>query len=80
MVCALFIYQIPRTSIQRHAQVDGKAVVIEEKLSTEANRFRTVLSSVYAGGDYGRLMEGVFENYLDVKFKDMHLENVSGRE
>ena len=41
---------------------------------------RTVLSSVYAGGDYGRLMEGVFENYLDVKFKDMHLENVSGWE
>ena len=40
MVCALFIYQIPRTSIQRHAQVDGKAVVIEEKLSTDANRFR----------------------------------------
>ena len=69
--------QIPRTSVQRHTQVDGKAVVIEEKLSTEGNRYRTVLSSVYAGGDYGRLMEGVFENYLDIKFKDMHLENVS---
>ena len=53
--------------------------MIEEKLSTEGNRYRTVLSAVYAGGDYGRLMEGVFENYLDIKFKDMHLENVSGK-
>ena len=69
--------QIPRASIQRHTQVDGKSVVIEEKLSTDGNRYRRALSSVYAGGDYGRLMEGVFENYLDIKFKDMHMENVS---
>ena len=34
---------------------------------------------LYACGEYDRLVQGVFENYLDIKFKDMHLENVSER-
>ena len=65
--------------MQRHAQVNGQTVIIEESAATAPNRYRSMLSTVYAGGDYGRVMEGVFENYLDIKFKDMHLENVSER-
>jgi hypothetical protein len=31
---------------------------------------------VQACGDYDRLQQGVFENYLSMKFKDSRMENV----
>jgi hypothetical protein len=57
--------------------VDGKSVVLEESGATLPNRFRSSLRTIYACGDYEKIMEGVFENYLTVKFKDSCLENVS---
>jgi len=39
-------------------------------------RFATILQSVYSCGDYDRLMNGVFENYAAIKFKDSYLSAV----
>ena len=61
--------QIPRTSKRR---VDGEEV----NVSSPGSRFRNVLSTVQACGDYDRLQQGVFENYLNIKFKDSRMENV----
>ena len=32
--------------------------------------------SVMANGDYEKLQQGIFENYLEIKFKDSRLQNV----
>ena len=56
--------------------MDGKSVVLEESGATLKNRYHSVLSTIYACGDYEKIMEGVFENYLNVKFKDSCFENV----
>lgn len=39
-------------------------------------RYRNVLGMVQSCGEYDRLVAGVFENYLTVKFKDNGLRNV----
>jgi len=39
-------------------------------------RYKKILSSVYNCGEYDRLLTGVFENYLAIKFKDCGLQNV----
>lgn len=51
--------------------------LVEESMSTEPARFRAALKSVMACGDYEKLIQGVFENYLEVKFKDVKMQNVS---
>ena len=32
-----------------------------------------------ACGDYEKLQQGVFENYLNIKFKDAKMQNVLGK-
>jgi chromosome transmission fidelity protein 18 len=44
--------------------------------ASPAARFRNILHAVHACGDYDRLQQGVFENYLNIKFKDSRMENV----
>ena len=53
------------------------AILKEETLSNLSSRYKTMLRTVQACGDYDRVLQGVFENYLDVKFKDMAFQNVS---
>ena len=54
---------------------DGSAR--EESAASLPVRFKSMLSAVYACGEYEKLMNGVFENYLQVKFRDSQLANVS---
>jgi len=39
-------------------------------------RFANILHSVYSCGEYDRLMQGVFENYPEIKFKDSYMNAV----
>ncbi len=39
-------------------------------------RFANILHSVHSCGEYDRLMQGVFENYPTIKFKDSYLNAV----
>ncbi|XP_069699964.1 chromosome transmission fidelity protein 18 homolog isoform X2 [Periplaneta americana] len=41
------------------------------------SRMHSVLRTVQCCGDYDRLMQGVYENYLNMSFKDSRLEAVS---
>jgi hypothetical protein len=49
------------------------AAVVVAKDSDEGVRFKNILRSVYQCGDYEKLQQGVFENYLEVKFKDRYV-------
>ncbi|XP_040575885.1 chromosome transmission fidelity protein 18 homolog [Lepeophtheirus salmonis] len=40
-------------------------------------RYSSIYQIVNGFGDYDRLMNGVFDNYLDMKFRDTRFENVS---
>ena len=61
-------------------EVRGQVVQVEESGASLPNRFKSTLHSVYACGEYEKMMHGVFENYLNVKFKDSQFENVSRHE
>ena len=67
---SLLALQIPRTCKRK---IDEQEV----NVASAGARFRSVLHSVQACGDYDRLQQGVFENYLNIKFKDSRMENVS---
>ena len=43
----------------------------------QKSHLQNVLRTVQACGDYNKLQEGVFENYLDIKFKDSRFHNVN---
>jgi chromosome transmission fidelity protein 18 len=43
---------------------------------SQATRMKSVLETVYSAGDYERLMQGVFENYLQQKMPDPDLNSV----
>jgi len=48
----------------------------KEAANTVGSRFRSILSTVQSCGEYDRLMQGVFENYLNIKFKDCNMIRV----
>ena len=41
-----------------------------------SERFKSVLHTVGCHGEYEKLFDGVFENYLKVKFRDCYFESV----
>lgn len=61
----------------------GRASLPQKDRAIDANpasfsaRFHRILSLAMTCGEYAKLMQGVFENYLEVKFKDPHLDSVS---
>lgn len=40
-------------------------------------RFKNVLHAAHCTGEYSKLIQGMFENYLECKFKDPKMEGVS---
>lgn len=45
--------------------------------TSPAARFQNILSIVHGTGEYDKLAQGLFENYLDCKFKDPYMAGVS---
>jgi len=49
---------------------------VKEAANTIGSRYRNILSIVQSCGEYDRLVQGVFENYLNIKFKDSGMMGV----
>jgi len=64
-------FETPRASAK--VRLGGKEV----SAASEPARFQAMLAATHACGEYDRLMAGVHEMYLSIKFKDSHLHNVS---
>ena len=62
------IFSVPRGANQN----ESKSTVCNP-----AQRFKIILSSIQSCGEYDRVLSGVFENYVNIKFKDNALENVA---
>lgn len=44
--------------------------------ASQSSRFHRILSLAMTCGEFAKLTQGIYENYLDVKFKDPHLDSV----
>ena len=71
-----FFSQTPRAS-QKILVPCGDGSSREESAAALPVRAKSMLRAVQACGDYDKIMNGVFENYLQVKFRDTQLANVS---
>ena len=69
------LFQIPRSSGSNKRKHDGKS---EENCASLNVRFKNSLHMAQSCGDYEKLQQGVFENYLNIKFKDDKMQNVLG--
>lgn len=69
------IFQIKRPQKQLESNNNECAQVVLGNMST-ATRMNNVLTVVHAGGDYDRLMQGVYENFLKQKMPDPNLTGV----
>jgi len=67
------IFSIPRPGKTGHS---GAGDEEEEVANSTAARYKNMLSTVYSCGEYDRLLAGVFDLYLEVKFKDSGMANV----
>lgn len=66
-------------SIPRADKVDTMAELgntKKEAANTVGARYRSILGIVQSCGEYDRLIQGVFENYLNIKFKDNNMAGV----
>ena len=78
----IFFEKIPRSSSKRkfvansHGSRESEEFVQEESLSSMPNRYKTMLQSVQSCGDYEKIMQGAYENYLSIKFKDVKMRHV----
>ncbi|KAJ8035506.1 Chromosome transmission fidelity protein 18-like [Holothuria leucospilota] len=81
------IFQLPRPKRKQYTNPHdieaGRASLPQKDRAIDANpasfsaRFHRILSLAMTCGEYAKLMQGVFENYLEVKFKDPHLDSIT---
>ncbi|XP_025098804.1 chromosome transmission fidelity protein 18 homolog isoform X2 [Pomacea canaliculata] len=73
------ILTIPRPNRNRNVGTfdlaEGKTENLQMNVASPTARFLHILSLTQATGEYERLLEGLFENYLQTKSKDPHLLN-----
>jgi chromosome transmission fidelity protein 18 len=71
------LFQMPRPTKRKYVNLaKDNEVEQEENCAALDVRFKNILRSVMANGDYEKLQQGIFENYLEIKFKDSRLQNV----
>ncbi|CAD7079095.1 unnamed protein product, partial [Hermetia illucens] len=73
---AIFQIQRPKKQITEMKINDKSSQVITMTDMSAGVRVQTVLEAVHSGGDYERLMQGVFENYLGQKMPDPNLSGI----
>ena len=70
------LFQTPR-QLNKRKFVDASSSSRVDNSDMKRTQIQQILRSVQACGDYRKLQEGVFENYLDVKFKDSRFQSVN---
>ncbi|XP_067671435.1 chromosome transmission fidelity protein 18 homolog [Haliotis asinina] len=72
------IFSMPRAKknkfVNIHDLKNGQQAQKMGTVTSPANRFHTVLLAAQAAGEYEKVTQGVFENYLEAKCKDPRLD------
>ncbi|KAK7111680.1 hypothetical protein V1264_011274 [Littorina saxatilis] len=71
------IFTMPRPKRNRFVSIydltEGKSDSLQLNAASPTARFQHILSLAQATGEYERVTQGLFENYLEAKSKDPHL-------
>ncbi|XP_063961943.1 chromosome transmission fidelity protein 18 homolog [Lytechinus pictus] len=62
---------------QRLGAVSESMQGLDSDMTSLTARFHHMLHVIQACGEHEKLMQGVFENYLEVKFKDPHMDAIN---
>lgn len=75
----MFISKIqrPRRTLKDHDQQDSSEQIVSMTDTSTKSRMANVLDVIHMSGDYNRLMNGVFENYLKQKMPDANMIGVA---
>ncbi|XP_076449657.1 chromosome transmission fidelity protein 18 homolog [Babylonia areolata] len=75
------IFTMPRPKRNRFISIydltEGKADSLQLNASSPTARFQHILSLAQATGEYERVIQGLYENYLQAKAKDPHLKGLN---
>ncbi|XP_053392713.1 chromosome transmission fidelity protein 18 homolog [Mercenaria mercenaria] len=71
------VLTLPRPKRQKFVNVQETSVKDLVLNTSPSARFNNVLAVVQGAGEYDKLTQGLFENYLDCKFKDPYMDGVS---
>merc|ERR1712136_150159 len=69
------IFQLPKNKrkMEKDSQALAQNTELDAKLSATSSRFYHILNCIQSHGDYGKTMQGVFENFLRTKMKNVSL-------
>ncbi|KAL3877809.1 hypothetical protein ACJMK2_035456 [Sinanodonta woodiana] len=71
------IFSLPRVKRNRFLSVrDISDKDLQVNNTSPTARFWNIISVVQSAGEYEKLTQGLFENYLECRFKDPHMEGV----
>ncbi|KAK3609804.1 hypothetical protein CHS0354_029843 [Potamilus streckersoni] len=71
------IFSLPRVKRNRFLSLrDISDKDLQVNNTSPTARFWNILSVVQSAGEYEKLTQGLFENYLECRFKDPHMEGV----
>ncbi|XP_030384049.1 chromosome transmission fidelity protein 18 homolog [Scaptodrosophila lebanonensis] len=73
---AIFRIQRPKKQLQQRNKTEEEEAQVTMTDMSVATRVRNVLDVVHSGGDYERLTQGVYENYLQQKMPDPNFNGV----
>uniref|UniRef100_A0A6P4F1G0 Chromosome transmission fidelity protein 18 homolog n=1 Tax=Drosophila rhopaloa TaxID=1041015 RepID=A0A6P4F1G0_DRORH len=73
---AIFRIQRPRKTLQTDASKSDEPAQVTMTNMSVTTRVRNVLDAVHSSGDYERLTQGVYENYLQQKMPDPNFTGV----
>ncbi|KAL4241036.1 hypothetical protein ACF0H5_001814 [Mactra antiquata] len=71
------VLTLPRPKRQKFVNLQDKSMKDIVLNTSPTARFSNILSVVQSAGEYEKLTQGLFENYLDCKFKDPYMDGVS---
>ncbi|XP_017047709.1 chromosome transmission fidelity protein 18 homolog [Drosophila ficusphila] len=73
---AIFRIQRPRKTLQADANKNDEPAQVTMTNTSVSTRVRNVLDAVHSSGDFERLTQGVYENYLQQKMPDPNFTGV----
>ncbi|OWF51090.1 chromosome transmission fidelity protein 18 homolog [Mizuhopecten yessoensis] len=72
------IFTLPRPKRNRFLNInDLKNEEWKVNNTSDAARFQNVLQATYSSGEYEKVIQGLFENYLECKYKDPKMEGLN---
>ncbi|XP_014779252.1 chromosome transmission fidelity protein 18 homolog isoform X2 [Octopus bimaculoides] len=73
------VFRMPRLKKSKYLTVQDLQTLATnvQPNTTPTARFQNILQSTYAAGEFDKILHGLFQNYLEVKFKDPKMGGIN---